>query len=97
MIPTFVPFVIAVDWGRWFNLSYTMSILFYFFFIKNNLLKFNQTYYVLFFDNIFKKKYIFITFILICCFSWNPKAVYSEDIGSIPIYRIIDKIISRIN
>ncbi len=97
LLPTFVPFVIAVDWGRWFNLSYTMLILFYFFCIKNKLLKFNQTYYVVFIDNIFNKKYIFITFILICCFSWNPKAVYSEDIGSIPIYRIIDKIISRIN
>ncbi len=97
LLPTFVPFLIAVDWGRWFNLSYTMLILFYFFCYKNNLLKFNQTYYVLLFENILNKKYIFILFILICCFSWNPKAVYSEDIGSIPIYRIIEKIFSRIN
>ena len=97
LLPTFVPFLIAVDWGRWFNLSYTMLILFYFFCYKNNLLKFNQTYYVLLFENILNKKYIFILFILICCFSWNPKAVYSEDIGSIPVYRIIDKIFSRIN
>ena len=97
LLPTIVPFVIAVDWGRWFNLSYTMSILFYFFCFKNNLLKFNQTYYVLLFDKILNKKYIIITFIIIFCFSWNPKAVYSEDIGSIPIYRVIDKIFSRIN
>ena len=97
LLPTFVPFIIAVDWGRWFNLSYTMSIIFYFFCFKNNLLKFNQTYYVFLLEKILNKKYIFLSLIIICCLSWNPKAVYSDDIGSIPIYRIIDKILSRIN
>tara|TARA_B100000959_G_scaffold171195_1_gene179294 strand:- start:1043 stop:2242 length:1200 start_codon:yes stop_codon:yes gene_type:complete len=97
LFPTLVPFLIAVDWGRWFNLSYTMLILFYFFCFKNNLIMFNQNHYVSLFNKILNKKYIFITFILIVCFSWNPKAVYSEDIGSIPVYRVIEKIFSRIN
>tara|TARA_Y100000590_G_scaffold412980_1_gene508385 strand:- start:1054 stop:2253 length:1200 start_codon:yes stop_codon:yes gene_type:complete len=97
LLPTFIPFMIAVDWGRWFNLSYTMSILFYFFCFKNNLIKLNQNYYIYLFNKILNKKYIFIILILIVCFSWNPKSVYSEDIGSIPVYRIIEKIFSRIS
>ena len=97
LLPTFIPFMIAVDWGRWFNLSYTMSILFYFFCFKNNLIKLNQNYYFYLFNKILNKKYIFIILILIVCFSWNPKSVYSEDIGSIPVYRIIEKIFSRIS
>ena len=41
-LPTLIPFAIAVDWGRWFNLSYTMLILFYFFCIKNEKIFLNE-------------------------------------------------------
>lgn len=94
-IPTLIPFAIAVDWGRWFNLSYTMLIFFYFFCLKNKIFNLNENNKMLYFfeKNIFKKKFSYIIIVTLLCFSWNPKAVYHEDVGSIPIYRIITKII----
>jgi hypothetical protein len=91
--PTLIPFLIAVDWGRWFNLSYTMSILFYFFCIKNNLIYLAESNFIKYIENISKKKLLYFFIIFILCFTWNPKAVYHEDIGSVPIYRMISKII----
>ena len=38
------------------------------------------------------RRFIYVLTILLICFSWNPKSVYHEDIGSIPIYRLINKL-----
>ena len=89
-----IPFGIAVDWGRWYHLSSTMLVLAYFFCIKNNLIIFNNnSVFIKMINKIFYKKKIFALFFFILCFSWNPKAVYHEDIGSIPVYRVLGKII----
>jgi len=94
-IPTLVPFFIAVDWGRWFNLSFSMMIFFYLFCLKNKkIIIFDKNEIYEFFSNFFDKKLYFVLAILLLCFSWSPKSVYHEDIGSIPIYRIIVKIIN---
>ena len=92
-LPTLIPFFIAVDWGRWFNLSYTMSLLFYFYCYNNNFFVFvnNSTSKKL--KKISNIKALSFTLIFLICFSWNPKAVYHEDIGSIPLYRIITKVV----
>ena len=92
-LPTLVPFVIAVDWGRWFNLSCTMITLLYFFCYKNGKITLNSKIKIIeiFSSNFFRNKYFFLVIVFLLCFSWNPKAVYHEDIGSIPIYRIIAK------
>jgi hypothetical protein len=94
-LPTLIPFLIAVDWGRWFNLSCTMLTLFYFFCYKNdNIILNDKTKMIEIFSyDSFKTKNFFLILVFILCFSWNPKAVYHEDIGSFPIYRIITKII----
>ena len=94
-LPTLIPFAIAVDWGRWFNLSCTMLTLFYFFCYKNKNVILNDKIKIIeiFSHNSFKGKNLFLILVFILCFSWNPKAVYHEDIGSFPIYRIITKII----
>jgi len=94
-LPTLIPFVIAVDWGRWFNLSCTMLTLFYFFCDKNKNVILNNKIKIIeiFSYNSFRSKNFFLILVFILCFSWNPKIVYHEDIGSLPIYRIITKII----
>ncbi len=94
-LSTLVPFVIAVDWGRWFNLSCTMSTLFYFFCYKNGniILNTNNMIAKIFSLNYFKNKKLFLIMVFLLCFTWNPKAVYHEDIGSFPIYRIATKLI----
>ena len=91
-IPTLIPFFIAVDWGRWFNLSYTMSFLFYFFCLRYELIKFENKHSFKQIKILFKKKIFIIFFLFLFCFSWNPKAIYLDDLGSIPIYRIINKL-----
>ena len=94
---TLIPFAIAVDWGRWFNLSYTMLILFYFFCIKNEKIFLNENSKIINYltKRFFKNKTNFFIIVFILCFTWNPKAVYHEDIGSIPIYRMLNKIITH--
>jgi len=96
-LPTLIPFTIAVDWGRWFNLSYTMLILFYFFCIKNEKIFLNENSKIINYltKRFFKNKTNFFIIVFILCFTWNPKAVYHEDIGSIPIYRMLNKIITH--
>ncbi len=91
ILPTLMMFFIAVDTGRWTHMSYSCAIIYYFGLIKNKIIFLN--YDSTFFKFINSKINIFfkILFFLIICMSWNPKAVYHEDIGSIPIYRAIEK------
>ena len=97
LLITLIPFTIAVDWGRWFNLSYTMLILFYFFCIKNEKIFLNENSKIINYltKRFLKNKTNFFIIVFILCFTWNPKAVYHEDIGSIPIYRMLNKIITH--
>tara|TARA_B100000963_G_scaffold361033_1_gene394487 strand:- start:3634 stop:4827 length:1194 start_codon:yes stop_codon:yes gene_type:complete len=92
-LPTLTPFFIAVDWGRWFNLSYTMSLLFYCFCYNNNFFNFTNNSFSKKLKKISNIKSLSFTLIFLICFSWNPKAVYHEDIGSIPLYRIVTKVV----
>ena len=92
-IPTLIPFFIAVDWGRWFNLSYSMIVLFYFFCLKNKIILINYKTYTKFLNLVFNNKFLLSIFFIIFCLSWNPKAIHSDDLGSVPIYRIANKIV----
>ena len=91
IIPTLVMFIIAVDTGRWTHMSYSCAIIFYFGLLKNKIIILNYNNKII---NLLDKKLNnftkLIVFILLC-FSWNPKAVYHEDLGSIPLYRSIEK------
>ena len=44
-----------------------------------------------------KKKYLLIVFFIVFAFGWHPKATLSEDIGSLPGYRIPYKAIKFID
>ena len=39
--PVLILFAMGVDWGRWVNISYTFTVLFYFYLLQNNLLEIN--------------------------------------------------------
>lgn len=84
LTPTIFIYYVAQDWGRWINISYTLSLLTYIYCLKNNFIITNN-------DNfnfiLFKKKSILILCFIIFSFGWNPKTLITEDIGSIPIYR----------
>ena len=88
--PSLIFFYIAQDWGRWINISYTLSILTYFYCLNNNLIVLKKNYF-------FKIKNSIITFLfIIFSFGWSPKVLMSDDISSIPIYRKSLSIIKKL-
>ena len=88
LAPVLILFASATDWGRWVNISYTFSILLYFYLIKNDLIIVNSK--ILYFDKFYgnrKKLFIFLFFIF--AFFWNPKTSMRGDIGTNSLYKII--------
>ena len=87
-LPISLLFAYGHDWGRWVNMLYSMSILLYFYFIKNGIVTIN-------FDNNFlakilnkNKKILVITF-FIFAFCWNPKTLITGDITTNSLYKIV--------
>jgi len=94
IIPVFISFimmVIAVDSGRWMHISYTCLVIIYYMALKNKIIKLNENNSLIKFFNKKINNLIKIIIFFILCVSWNPKAVYHEDLGSIPLYRAIEK------
>lgn len=81
-------YLVAIDWGRWINISYSMSILTILYLIKENYLVLEKV-------NIKKKLFVFTIFIIFA-FGWSPKTTMMEDISSIPIYRKLVTVIENI-
>ncbi len=94
--PVLILFAMASDWGRWVNISYVFSILFYFNLFKKNIISLN----VKIFRNpliiLLNNKKVFIIFFIIFCFGWNPKTAYTGDVGTKPGYQIPRKAIKII-
>lgn len=91
LLPNIIFYYIAQDWGRWMNISYTLSLLTYLYLYKNNYIEVNNkvnNYKIL------KKNFLLIMLFIVFSFGWNPKTTMKEDVGSIPIYR---KTLSIIN
>ena len=96
-LPSIILFTFGWDWGRWINILYTYSFLLYFYLYKNNYIKFNNKNLNKFIILLNQKKYLLIVFFTVFAFGWHPKATLSEDIGSLPGYRIPYKAIKFIN
>ena len=84
LLPNIIFYYIAQDWGRWMNISYTLSLLAYIYLYKNNYIEVNNKVNNY---NIFKKKILLVMLFIVFSFGWNPKTTMKEDVGSIPIYR----------
>ena len=85
--------LIGFDWGRWISVGYIMLTFSIFYLIKIDFINVkNSTIENI--DNFFKnnKKKFFILFFSYC-FMWNMKATMTDDIGSLPYLRIIDKLL----
>ena len=93
MIPSILPFLTAVDSGRYLSMAYTFPCIFFFSCYKFNLININFNKMKINHKSLIpKNKKILILIFIIICFTWSPKAVYHEDTASIPIYRLITKI-----
>ena len=87
-LPTSLIFIFGWDWGRWINILYSFSVLLYFYLYKNCHIDFKNNEFHKIITFIRDRKYILIPIFIIFSFGWHPKATLSEDIGSLPGYRI---------
>ena len=88
LTPAFFLFTMMGDWGRIVNISYTFTVLFYFYLLQNNLIKINlrkMTKKISFIQN--KKSLLVICFILYT-FGWTPQTSLRGDVSSFPGYRV---------
>jgi hypothetical protein len=86
--PVIILFAMGYDWGRWVNISYAFSIIFYFYFYKTRLIKLNKK--IDFYETkiFLNKKKFYIIFFIIFCFGWNQKTVMTGDIATNPLWKI---------
>ena len=88
LTPAFFLFTMMGDWGRIVNISYTFTVLFYFYLLQNNLIKINLgkiTKKISFIQN--KKPLLVICFVLYA-FGWTPQTSLRGDVSSFPGYRV---------
>ena len=85
--PGIILFAMGGDWGRYVNISYVFSIIFFISLYKNNLILLDKNKLQVNFINKCSKK-IFIIIFIIFCFGWNPKTAITGDVASLPGYRI---------
>ena len=98
VLPTFFLFYIAYDWGRYLSILYIFSLLTIIFFIKKKVVNVSKCNFNKFLENLYHKKQKLLLYLLFFSylFLWNSKAIMSDDLGSLPYIRIIDKVIELI-
>lgn len=90
-IPIIPLFVWGGDWGRWINITYSFSIILYFYFYKNDHISNEFDISNTIFKNLIKKKIILFFLFFLFAFFWNPKTVITGDIATNSLYKIIYK------
>ena len=84
--PLILLFAMGSDWGRWVNITYTFSVLFYFYLLKNKLIDLDYKKSKKLFFNLSKP--FLVVFFIIFSFGWNPKTSLVGDVASLPGYRV---------
>ena len=84
-LPCLTLYFLMYDWARVVHMSYTFTLLSYFWMIKKNIVYVNYQALSKNFINKTSNK-IFMLIFVVYCFGWNPKVVISDDIASKPIY-----------
>lgn len=87
-IPILLLFAFGHDWGRWVHITYSLSILLYFYFLKKEII--TNNFHSNFLTNMFqKRKSILIATFFIFAFFWNPKTLITGDVATNSLYKII--------
>lgn len=91
-LPSILPFLTAVDSGRYSSMAYTFPCIFYFGLLRLNIIIFDyKKVNLLLHNSLLKFKKYKVILLILLCFTWTPKAVYHEDISSFPLYRTVAK------
>ena len=88
-LPVVPLFVFGLDWGRWINIMYSLSIMLYFYLLKNSHI---TNFYVIrsgLLKKILEKKILLFFIFYLFAFFWNPKTVITGDIATNSLYKIV--------
>jgi hypothetical protein len=88
LTPVLFLFAMGGDWGRWVNISYTFTVLFYFYLLQNNLLEINSEKIAKKISFIQSKKSLLVICFILYAFGWTPQTSLRGDVSSFPGYRI---------
>jgi len=88
LTPILFLFAMGGDWGRWVNISYTFTVLFYFYLLQNNLLEINLEKVTKKISFIQSKKSLLVICFILYIFGWTPQTSLRGDVSSFPGYRI---------
>lgn len=86
--PILLLYAFGHDWGRWVNIQYSLSVLLYFYLIKNRIIS-NNFNYNIFITFLLKKKKLLMLVFFIYAFFWNPKTLITGDIATNSLYKIV--------
>ena len=87
--PSLLLFTFGYDWGRWINITYSFSVLFYFYLIKNLIISNNIKIENSTWSKVVKNKFLISFIFFIFAFFWNPKTVLLGDVATNSGYKII--------
>jgi hypothetical protein len=96
LTPALFLFAMGGDWGRWVNIGYTFTVLFYFYLLQNNLLEINLEKIEKKISFIQNKKSLLVICFILYTFGWTPQTSLRGDVSSFPGYRIPYKTIKII-
>ena len=88
LTPVLFLFAMGGDWGRWVNISYTFTVLFYFYLLQNNLLEINLEKIAKKISFIQSKKSLLVICFVLYAFGWTPQTTLRGDVSSFPGYRV---------
>jgi len=88
LTPVLFLFAMGGDWGRYVNISYTFTVLFYFYLLQNNLLEINLEKIAKKIPFIQSKKSLLVICFILYTFGWTPQTSLRGDVSSFPGYRI---------
>ena len=87
--PALLLFIYGYDWGRWINITYTFSILLYFYLLKNSIIENNLNIKSSTFNKIINNKSMITFIFIVFTFFWSPKTVITGDIATNIGYKIV--------
>jgi len=79
-------YYLALDWGRWLNISYMSSLIIFIFLINNNFIKLKN--YKSFSNNIYLKRVLISLVFVIYCFGWTVPICCNPEIKG-GLYRTV--------
>ena len=88
LTPVLFLFAMGGDWGRWVNISYTFTVLFYFYLLQNNLLEINLEKIAKKISFVQNKKSLLVVCFVLYAFGWTPQTSLRGDVSSFPGYRV---------